>query len=60
MDVVGITVVGPLPGSAAIRSTFVGGVLAISERPDEAEAILGALGGPQTAAVVKACGMAPA
>ena len=60
MDVVGITVVGPLPGAAAIRSTFVGGVLAISRRLDDAEAAVGALAGPENAAVVRSCGMARA
>lgn len=57
MDVAGITVMGPLPGAAAIRSTFAGGVLASSRRPAEAATVLDALADPETAGVVRAYGM---
>lgn len=57
MNVAGITVVGPLPGAAAIRSTFAGGVLAGSRRPAEAATVLDALADPETADVVRSFGM---
>jgi molybdate transport system substrate-binding protein len=40
---VGVRVVGPLPGSAAVTSVFSGGVLTSSGRPREAEAAVDAL-----------------
>ncbi len=56
-DVTGITVLGPLPGDAAVRSTFSGGVLSSSGQPEAAEGALDALGGAELAPLVRAAGM---
>lgn len=56
----GIALLGPLPGSAAIRSLFAGAVLAATERPDAARLALDVLGSDAAAPVVVAHGMAPA
>jgi molybdate transport system substrate-binding protein len=57
MDVPGVVVVGPLPGAAAIRSTFTGGVLVGSGRPALADRVLGLLGSEAAAATAEARGM---
>ena len=57
MDVEGVVVLGALPGEAAIRSTFSGGVLATCRRPEVAAHVLDLLGSPESAAVVEARGM---
>ncbi len=56
----GVVVVGPLPGDAAITSTFTGAVLATSDRPDEASRAVGFLGSADVGAAVEAAGMHPA
>jgi molybdate transport system substrate-binding protein len=56
----GVVVVGPLPGDAAITSTFTGAVLASSERPDDAARALAFLGSARVRAAVEAGGMRPA
>lgn len=56
----GVQVVGPLPGAAAITSTFTGAVLAASGRPDDAARVLEALGAAEHDDVVEAQGLHPA
>ncbi len=58
-DVAGITVLGPLPGEAAISSTFAGGVLAASTRRIGAAEALDLLGSPEVAPTVRAGGLTP-
>jgi molybdate transport system substrate-binding protein len=53
----GVVVAGPLPGDAAITSTFTGGVLATSRRPEEAARVLAFLGSAGVRAAVEAGGM---
>ncbi len=60
MDVEGITLLGPLPGEAAITSTFSGGVLASSAHPDAALRALAFLSSDHAAPFVRARGMSPA
>jgi len=55
----GVQVLGPLPGAAAIRSTFSGAVLAASRRPAAAARALDLLVANDAASVVRACGMEP-
>lgn len=57
MDVEGVDVLGTLPGEAAIRSTFSGGVLATCRRPEVAARVLDLLGSPESSTVVNARGM---
>ncbi|MFF9838486.1 substrate-binding domain-containing protein [Streptomyces sp. NPDC013740] len=57
MDLPGVTVVGPLPGAAAISSLFGGAVLAASGRPDQALAVLDLLGSDDAAKAARARGM---
>ncbi len=56
----GVVVVGPLPGDAAITSTFTGAVLASTDRPGEATRAVAFLGSADVAAAVEAGGMHPA
>lgn len=58
--VAGITVLGPLPGSAAITSTFSAGVLGSSSEPDLARTVLDLLASPELARIVAAAGLTPA
>lgn len=58
----GVHVVGPLPGDAAIRTTFVGGVLTSSTRPETSAAALerlARLADPSLADLVRGHGMEP-
>ncbi len=55
--IAGVRVVGPLPGAAAIRSTFSGGVLSSSAHPAAAAGALRRLGSPDGEAAVRARGM---
>ncbi|MFE0700770.1 substrate-binding domain-containing protein [Streptomyces sp. NPDC058872] len=57
MDVPGAVVVGPLPGDAAIRSTFSGGVLASTTRPDRARDLLGLFRSGTAARIARSRGM---
>jgi molybdate transport system substrate-binding protein len=57
LDAPGVRVLGPLPGSAAISSTFSGGVLATSGQPELAARVLGLLSADAAAAVVASRGM---
>ena len=57
MDAPGVVVLGPLPGAAAIRSTFSGGVLAGSGQPAVADQVLELLGSEAAAATAQARGM---
>ncbi len=56
----GVRVLGPLPGAAAISTTFSGGVLATSSRGEPAARALELLSADATAAAVAAGGMAVA
>jgi molybdate transport system substrate-binding protein len=56
-DVAGIRVLGPLPGAAAIRSTFSGAVLARSTNMESAGEVLNFLGSEAADAHVRAAGM---
>ena len=58
--VAGVRVLGALPGTAAIRSTFSGAVLARSSNKGQARDVLGFLGSPDAEELVRAAGMAPA
>ncbi|SEK48262.1 substrate-binding domain-containing protein [Streptacidiphilus jiangxiensis] len=60
MDLPGIVILGPLPGSAAISSTFTGGVLATSPEPARAATVLDLLGSDTAARTARAKGMRPA
>ncbi len=60
MDVAGIRLLGPLPGEAALSTTFVGAVLAGSAQPELARTVVGLLADPANAAVVESRGMSPA
>ncbi|WP_327256572.1 substrate-binding domain-containing protein [Streptomyces sp. NBC_01244] len=57
MDLPGVVVAGPLPGEHAISSTFCGGVLAVSSRPDRARAVLDFLGSGPAWKTARAKGM---
>lgn len=57
-DLAGIRVLGPLPGAAAIRTTFSGAVLARSTRADRAREVLGFLGSTEAHDIITAAGMA--
>ena len=57
-DLAGIRVLGPLPGAAAIRSTFSGAVLARSGDPDAAREVLGYFGSAGAEEHVLSAGMA--
>ncbi|MET8543282.1 substrate-binding domain-containing protein [Kitasatospora sp. NPDC004799] len=57
MGLPGVTVIGPLPGSAAISSTFTGGVPATSPAPDRATAVLDLLGSDTATKAAHARGM---
>lgn len=57
MDLPGVFVVGPLPGHAAIASTFGGAVMAVSEDPGLARKVLDLLGSPAGAETARAGGM---
>ncbi|MEU1283162.1 substrate-binding domain-containing protein [Kitasatospora sp. NPDC005856] len=57
MGLPGVTVIGPLPGSAAISSTFTGGVSATSSEPGRAAAILDLFGSDTAAKTAHAKGM---
>jgi len=56
----GVAIVGPLPGTAAIRSTFSGGVLTSSAQPELAERVLELLRSDDAASVIRERGMEPA
>ncbi|MFJ8016994.1 substrate-binding domain-containing protein [Streptomyces sp. NPDC096339] len=60
MDLPGVVVAGPLPGDAAISSTFSGAVLASAARPDRAREVLDFLGSEAACEVARARGMRPA
>lgn len=57
MDVGGITILGPLPGEAAIRSTFSGAVAAASPQADTAAQVLDLLGSDVAARLAATRGM---
>jgi molybdate transport system substrate-binding protein len=57
LDVTGVRVLGPLPGAAAISTTFSGGVLAASTQPELAAKVLGLLCTDAAAVVVASRGM---
>ena len=56
----GVTVLGPLPGDAAITSVFSGGVPVSSRDNESARVVLGHLNSPETAATIRRNGMSPA
>lgn len=56
----GVRVVGPLPGSAAVQSTFTGGVLTTSRNPGVAQTVLAKLGSLAVADTIRKRGMLPA
>ncbi|MFE9426358.1 substrate-binding domain-containing protein [Kitasatospora sp. NPDC006697] len=56
----GVLVLGPLPGEAAISSTFAGGVLAGAVAPERALAVLELLATDEASETARARGMAPA
>lgn len=58
--VAGVRVVGPLPGRAAVTSTFTGGVLTTTSRPDAARGALDLLCSAEAARTTRAHGMRPA
>lgn len=58
MDVEGISILGPLPGEAAIRSTFSGGVAVASTQPGLASMVIDLLGSDAAAGLAAARGMA--
>lgn len=57
MDLPGVVIVGPLPGDAAISSTFSGGVLAASSQPGRAREVLDLLGSDAASKTARAKGM---
>ncbi|MFI1381970.1 substrate-binding domain-containing protein [Embleya sp. NPDC020886] len=57
MDLPGVTVIGPLPGAAAITSTFGAAVPASSTRPDRAREVLDLLGCETASRTARARGM---
>lgn len=57
MGLPGVGVIGPLPGDAAITSTFSGAVMATSSRPTRALDVLALLGTDEASAVARARGM---
>ncbi|HEX3931055.1 MAG TPA: substrate-binding domain-containing protein [Nocardioides sp.] len=56
-DLAGIRVLGPLPGTARIRSTFSGALLARAAKPALAREVLGFLGSEEVEGRVVAAGM---
>ncbi len=56
----GVVVVGPLPGDAAISSTFGGAVLVASAEPHRATEVLDLLGSDAASRIARAGGMRPA
>ncbi|GGL33622.1 substrate-binding domain-containing protein [Phycicoccus endophyticus] len=56
----GVRVVGPLPGPAALTTTFAGAVAAGSAHPALAERVLALLAGDELSHLVRAHGMLPA
>ena len=58
IDAPGIQVIGDLPTEIAIVTIFSGGVCSVSQRSDEARALLSAFGAPIHAAIKLQCGMA--
>jgi molybdate transport system substrate-binding protein len=60
LHVQGIDIVGPLPPSIQITTTFSGGVCATSPRPDAARALLDFMASPATAEAKRRQGMDPA
>jgi molybdate transport system substrate-binding protein len=56
----GITVLGPLPPTIQIMTTFSGGVCATSQQPDAVRAMLAAMNGPETEPLKRRHGMEPA
>lgn len=60
MHLTGIDVLGPLPPSIQIITTFSGGVAVTSTRPDAVSAMLAFMASPATVAVRRANGMEPA
>lgn len=60
MDLPGVTVVGPLPGDAAISSLFSGAVLTASAHPARAREALDLLASPAAAEAARARGMTAA
>jgi molybdate transport system substrate-binding protein len=59
MSLPDVVILGPLPGEAAISSTFTAGVLTASSQPDAARRLVGLLASDQNTATVEAHGMAP-
>lgn len=59
MDLPGVVIVGPLPGTTAISSTFSGGVLASSTQPRRASEVLSVLGSDTASKTARAMGMRP-
>lgn len=57
MDLLGVVVIGPLPGDTAISSVFSGGVLTTSTQPDRAREVLGLLGSEAASRIARARGM---
>ncbi|MET7608668.1 substrate-binding domain-containing protein [Streptomyces avermitilis] len=57
MDLPGVVIIGPLPGSTQISSTFGGGVLAASSQPRRACEVLGVLGSAAASKAARARGM---
>ncbi len=59
LPLAGITVLGPLPPTIQIMTTFSGGVCATSQQPDAVRAMLAAMNGPETETVKHRHGMEP-
>lgn len=56
-DLPGVAIIGPLPGTTAIKSTFSGGVLAASTQPSRAAEVLDILGSSTASKTAEARGM---
>jgi molybdate transport system substrate-binding protein len=60
MNLEGITVLGPLPSTIQIITTFSAGVCSASQQPEAVRAMLAAMNAPETADVKRRHGMEPA
>ena len=60
MNLEGITVLGPLPSTIQIITTFSAGVCSASQQPEAVRAMLAAMNTPETADVKRRHGMEPA